>query len=342
MLSQSALWMNMYYIISNISYLCLFQRLVWAYEQHSTVPCVLQCGGLAMQPLMPFLKRVGLVSRRRPCYGAVLTTSMNAKVNECQAQSSSVSHVPSPTAPPAAKRLRSTLGGINDKQNVSGAARQRRPSIQNQSWSSFKRHTVALDDQVMCDRINCLIESAGDQPYALEIRYHHKCWLKHVRTYQKMRDDDKLPLMNNVSLREAQTIFFDHIRAIIFEEHELRSLQSLLRDYSSIVSRYNYYIIAELYDNDNDFPKQNSEYIDIDELLKTKYKFENCKYACLHLNFFSLPSKLAKLEILLNTLSEHSIVFHMILICETFLNDNNCNSCHLTGYNFVGKKQKTF
>ena len=52
---------------------------------------------------------------------------------------------------------------------------------------------MALDDQVMRDRINCLIESAGDQPYALEIRYHHKCWLKHVRTYQKMSDDDKLP-----------------------------------------------------------------------------------------------------------------------------------------------------
>ena len=99
---------------------------------------------------------------------------------------------------------------------------------------------MALDDQVMRDRINCLIESAGDQPYALEIRYHHKCWLKHVRTYQKMSDDDKLPLMNNVSLREAQTIFFDHIRAIIFEEHELRSPQSLLRDYSSIVSRYGF------------------------------------------------------------------------------------------------------
>ena len=36
------------------------------------------------------------------------------------------------------------------------------------------------------------------------------------------------------------TIFFYHIRAIIFEEHELRSLQSLLRDYSSIVSRYGF------------------------------------------------------------------------------------------------------
>ena len=61
-----------------------------------------------------------------------------------------------------------------------------------------------------------------------------------VRTYQKMSDNEKLPLMNNVSLREVQTIFFDHIRVIIFEEHELRSLQSLRRDYSSIASRYGF------------------------------------------------------------------------------------------------------
>ncbi len=34
----------------------------------------------------------------------------------------------------------------------------------------------------MRDRINCLIYSAADQPYALEIRYHCKCC---VRKYQK-------------------------------------------------------------------------------------------------------------------------------------------------------------
>ena len=97
-----------------------------------------------------------------------------------------------------------------------------------------------MQDQTMHDRINCLIDSAADDPYALEIRYHHKCWLKYVRRYQKMSEDDKLPQMHNVTLREARTMFFDHIRCVIFEEHELRSLQSLLRDYSSIVSRYGF------------------------------------------------------------------------------------------------------
>ena len=52
-----------------------------------------------------------------------------------------------------------------------------------------------------------------------------------------MSEDDKLPYMHNVTLREAQTIFFDHVRTVIFEEH---SLQSLLRDYGSIISRYGF------------------------------------------------------------------------------------------------------
>ncbi|KAK1879203.1 U3 small nucleolar RNA-associated protein 10 [Dissostichus eleginoides] len=68
----------------------------------------------------------------------------------------------------------------------------------------------------------------------------NKCWFKYVRNYQRMSEDDKLPHMHNVTLREAQTIFFDNIRTVIFDEHELRSLQSLLRDYSSIVSRYGF------------------------------------------------------------------------------------------------------
>ena len=35
-------------------------------------------------------------------------------------------------------------------------------------------------------------------------------------------------------------MFFDHTRKVIFEEHELRSLQSLLRDYCSIISQFGF------------------------------------------------------------------------------------------------------
>ena len=79
---------------------------------------------------------------------------------------------------------------------------------------------MALEDQKMRDRINCLIDSAADQPYALEIRYHRKCWLK---KFQKMSEDDKLPQMQNITYREVQTMFFDHTQKVIFEEGHCRA-----------------------------------------------------------------------------------------------------------------------
>ena len=171
------------------------------------------------------------------------------EIEDNQCQSSSLSDVCSPAPAPASKRLRSSLGVIHDKTKCVWCCKTesaKHPESKlvllsyDHAWAAFKSHTVALEDQTMRDRINCLIDSAAEQPYAIEIRYHHKCWLKHVRSYQKMSEDDKLPRMHDVTLREAQTVFFDHIRTIIFEEHELRSLQSLLRDYRSIISQYGF------------------------------------------------------------------------------------------------------
>ena len=64
--------------------------------------------------------------------------------------------------------------------------------------------------------------------------------MTYVTKYKKITDDDNLPHMQNVNLREAQTMFFNHIIKVIFEEHELRSLQSLLQDYNTIISRYGF------------------------------------------------------------------------------------------------------
>ena len=40
-----------------------------------------------------------------------------------------------------------------------------------------------------------------------------------MQKYQKMNADDLLPHMHNVTIREAETIFFDLVRRVIFEEH---------------------------------------------------------------------------------------------------------------------------
>ncbi len=115
------------------------------------------------------------------------------------------------------KRLWSSLGVIHDKTKCLWCCKgesKKHPETRlillsyDYAWAAFKSHTVAVEDQVMGDQINCMIDSAVEQPSAIEIRYHLKCWLKYVRSYQKMNDDDKLPRMQNVTHPEPQTVFF--------------------------------------------------------------------------------------------------------------------------------------
>ena len=90
---------------------------------------------------------------------------------------------------------------------------------------------------MMLDRINCLIDSITD-PFSTEIRYHHKCWLKYVGQYQKMSVEEKLPLMHDVTYRETQSMFIDHVRQVVCVDHEIITLQGLLREYKSIMWTY--------------------------------------------------------------------------------------------------------
>ena len=107
------------------------------------------------------------------------------------------------------------------------------------AWNVFKSHTVVLQDDAMRDRINRLIDSITD-PFSTEIRYHHKCWLKYIGAYQKISVEQQHNLLNDVTFREAQTMFIDHARRVIFEDHEIRTLQGLLHDYKTIVGTYGF------------------------------------------------------------------------------------------------------
>ena len=110
-------------------------------------------------------------------------------------QSSSVSDSLIQPAIPPAKRLRSTdEGPIHDKtkcvwcckpESVKNPQAKLSLIAYDYAWAAFKRHTVALEDEKMRDRINSLIACASDDPYAVEIRYHNKCWIKYVRSYMK-------------------------------------------------------------------------------------------------------------------------------------------------------------
>jgi hypothetical protein len=108
------------------------------------------------------------------------------------------------------------------------------------AWRSFKRHPVLIEDGDLRCLLTQLVESTSalSDPFANYIMYHHACWLKHVN-HTKLKPDDAMHLQN-VCLSEARNLFFRHVDSIIFTEHEIRSLQSLLADYKCIVGDYGY------------------------------------------------------------------------------------------------------
>jgi len=73
--------------------------------------------------------------------------------------------------------------------------------------------------------------------YGIEIRYHRTCWRKHVSNHKPLTDESAQHLQW-VNLREAQTLFFDHVRQVIFVHHKFRTLQGLLNVYRRIISNY--------------------------------------------------------------------------------------------------------
>ena len=46
--------------------------------------------------------------------------------------------------------------------------------------------------------------------------------------------------LQNVSLNLARTEFYRYVDEVIFKEHEIRTLQSLLQDYKTILRNYGY------------------------------------------------------------------------------------------------------
>ena len=107
------------------------------------------------------------------------------------------------------------------------------------AWNKFQLHTVHLEDRTMRERLDTLIESIPDaqRVFGLEIRYHRKCWRKYVSNIKQLTDETTQHLQH-VNLREVQTICFDHVRQVIFEDNEFRTLQGLMKNYMRIISNY--------------------------------------------------------------------------------------------------------
>ena len=164
--------------------------------------------------------------------------------------SESPDHPECPDHQPATKRLRSSVGIVHDKDLCVCCMKPedtKHPECTGKwllisyitAWNVFKSHTIVLQDDKMRARINRLIDSVTD-PFSTEIRYHHKCWLKYVGAYQKLSVKEQPMVLNQVTFREAQTIFLNHTRRVIFENHEIRTLKGLLSDYKNIVGNYGF------------------------------------------------------------------------------------------------------
>ena len=69
--------------------------------------------------------------------------------------------------------------------------------------------------------------------------------------------------------------------------------------------------------------------------------FANAKYCALHINIHNLPTKYDHLTNILSWLKEQGIVVHFILLCETFLNENNAHMFPIPGYSFIHNSRKT-
>ena len=100
------------------------------------------------------------------------------------------------------------------------------------SWDQFRAHTVHLEDEELRSRILSFIDSWHD-PYAAEIRYHPMCWKKYI-TY-KERD---IPLQK-VRQSGVRILMLKHVKKVIFESNEPRSLKCLLDDYNILLTDYN-------------------------------------------------------------------------------------------------------
>ena len=105
------------------------------------------------------------------------------------------------------------------------------------AWYAFKRHTVYLEDLSMRERLITFIESTTD-PFAAEIRYHRSCWKNHVTDKLYSNNEENNLHLHNVSLSEVKEMFYHHVGTIVFEQHELRTLQSLLADYVRILQNF--------------------------------------------------------------------------------------------------------
>ena len=84
-------------------------------------------------------------------------------------------------------------------------------------------------------------------------------------------------------------------------------------------------------------------YYDIDNiksLMNEDQHIENKTYKTLHVNIQSLSARFESQKCILAHMQESNLDLDCILLCETFLHENNSHLFHLPGYHFICKNRK--
>ena len=82
-------------------------------------------------------------------------------------------------------------------------------------------------------------------------------------------------------------------------------------------------------------------YSDIDNANNIKGTYDCAKYCAVHLNIHSLASTFEQLKVMVGRLNNTGIKVHFILLCETFLMENNARLYNFPGYSFIHKCRNT-
>ena len=120
-------------------------------------------------------------------------------------------------------------------------------------------------------------------------------------------------------------------------------MDEMLSNYTELDLRYLYERNTQ-YENIETNPFNladiNSNYYDVNDILPDKFSHNNFQCKLLHLYIQGLSSKLDQLQTLFSELSDAHVEIDYILLCETFVNDDNAHLFKLPNYNFIYKNGK--
>ena len=101
---------------------------------------------------------------------------------------------------------------------------------------------------------------------------------------------------------------------------------------------------SKLNDDDCECPNVlniDSAFYEIEDIQHSNKHRRDFNHTTLHINIHSLPAKHDQVKTILTRFNDISIPIHFVLLCETFLTDNNAHMCAIPGYNFVFRNRRT-